>query len=188
MQCPEAHWNSSAPQSRSTAPSAPPSLVCWQPISSDMSEQSGSPSHRHSFGKQAPLPHLCCDGGHVRDNKTEQSRSSAPPSQSGSPSHTQTCGIQLPLLGHRNELVVQFRLTSKCEQKTKENNINMKLLFPVESIKNVNSLSDFRDLQLLFTFPAHALCSSCRQNETTALHRETIVKWHYGVWCGLCSG
>lgn len=121
MQWPEAHWNSSDAHSRSATVSADPSPVCWHPISSDMSEQSGSPSHRHSTGKQAPLPHRCCDGGQVRVNRAEQSRSSAPPSQSGSPSQTHTCGMQLPLFGHRNELLVQFRLASVSNNNNNNN-------------------------------------------------------------------
>lgn len=54
----------------------------------------------------------------------------------------------------------------------KTTHYNTELLFPVESIKNVKIHVRLQGLQLLFTFPAHALCSLCRHNETTALHRD----------------
>lgn len=160
MQWPEAHWNSSAPQSRSTAPSAPPSPDCWHPVSSDMSEQSGSPSHRHSAGKQAPLPHRCCDGGHVRVSKTEQSRSSAPPSQSGSPSHTQTCGMQLPLLGHRNELAVQFRLASITSKQKGQHHQQEIMPFPAALVTMSGLCTVWGRDDYCLACPAHRLCSS----------------------------
>jgi len=61
--------------------------------SSDMSLHSGSPSHLHSWGRQAPLPQRNCVGWQVRAASDGHWRSSEPPSQSASPSHTQSWPI-----------------------------------------------------------------------------------------------